>query len=63
MTNLEYLQRRAAKDKAAETFLWQFVDVTLPIGEYTQAAREEAVFRMAHNVAVMQHQVQPHQLK
>jgi len=61
MTNVEYLEARAVKDKAAETYLWQYVDVALPLAEYMQEQREEAVFRMAHDVAVMQYQTQPDQ--
>jgi hypothetical protein len=56
MTIEEYLEARAAMVKDAEPYLWRYVDVALPLGEYTQEQRKEAVFRMAHDVAVMQHQ-------
>jgi hypothetical protein len=58
MTNAE-LEARSARDKVAEFYLWEYVNIALPLGEYTQAQREEAISRMAHEVAVMQHQIQP----
>ena len=61
MIDIEYLRAREARDEAAVPFLWQYVDVAMPLGEYTKEQREEAVFRMRHSVAIMQYQVPPDQ--